>query len=302
MSIRQSQYQFVNDDDFTGESIEVDYWFSNDTVDLLDQCYTRSYRGRLFTTVAPQLTDNGDIYWSGMVVMNPQPTHGSNKLPRRFEGLITGVRPRALTVTRGVNFDTSFYIDSYDNDGINRLYRFVDDSNYDINHRGQRIEIESWFETRGYDHGNFFLPKDPIYRAYGLYDIERDLNVVIYSRPEIQGGWYLFHEITHKKPNVNRNEKGAFIPLTINPEYRNRVVCKNERDDCVRGTDLPAKQYFVRQDRFEIKGPFTINYWLRQSNLQSLNTNSICKEERPKKQAVTDFRKDFSYSISESLK
>lgn len=302
MSVRQSQYQFVQDDDFVGQTIEIDYWFNNDTSDLLDQCYTKSYKGRLYTTIAPQLTPDGNVYWAGMVTMNPDPTYGSEKLPRRFEGIVTGVRPRALTVTRGVNFDTAFYIDSYDSDGKNRLYRIVDNSDYDLNHRGQKIEIESWFETRAYDHGNFFVPKEPTYRAYGIQDIKRDVEVSIYSRPERQGSWERFHNVVHKTPPPNRSDKGCFTPLSISREFRNRVVCKQESENCNRAIGLAGKQYFIRQDRFEFKGPFTLNYWLRQANLQSLGMESICEESRPVKPLLLNNRKDFSYFLAESTK
>lgn len=304
MSLKKSQYQFVNDDDYSSQSIEADYWFSNDSEPLLDKCYTVAYRNRLLTTIAPEINESGQTFWNGIVSMNPDPVYVDTKRPRRFESVFTGVRPWNLVVVR-TNNKSELFIDSLDEDGVTRFYKMQEDSDYDINHRGQKVEIESWIETRGYIHGNFAYPKEPSRRYYTLSGLSRDVKIKAYSRTESQGEWAKFYDSEHKIKSCSvekmRNGSFRFFPTAFRDQSRKMVNLPEEvsNSSCKNPSTLPGKRYYSRQDRIEIKGSFTLEHWLRESYLMPPEKNNkVCDREKHESRLVFTPIKDFTYSIS----
>lgn len=306
MSLRKSQYQFVNDDDYSSQSIEADYWFSNDSEVLLDKCYTVAYRNRLLTTVSPEINESGQTFWNGIISMNPDPQYLQEKRPRRFESVFTGVRPWALTVVKTMA-RAELFIDSFDEDGFTRLYKMKDSCDYDVNHRGKRIEIESWIETRGYTHENLLIPKEPISRFYGITNLKRSVTVDAFSRTESQGEWRKFFGGEHKVKSCcvepTRGGGKKFKPQTFRPQFRKMVKLPREvtNDSCNSPSELSGGKFYNRQDRLEFKGGFSLSYWLRESKLieGSIN-NSTCKPEQDEQAFSYDAKKDFTYSIAKS--
>ena len=231
--LRRSQFQFTGEEDFVSQSIEIDYWLENDTEWMLGQCYTRRYKNRLYTTIAPELTDDGYIYWNGMVVFHPNADNRTDRdrHSRRFEGIVTGVRPWCITVTQRQAKITEMFIHSYDHDGKNRMYKYVDNADYDVKHTGERIEIESWIETRGYDYGHREEIKETVKRWYRIADLKRDTKVELYTRPENDGEWLHQYGIVHRITSCCRQGKDCFTPMAIKPQDRKRVNVSEEPDN-----------------------------------------------------------------------
>lgn len=304
MSLNRSQFQFVNDDDYSSQSLEANYWFENDSEILLDKCYTKQYRNRLLTTVGPELNKHGYTFWNGLISMNPDPVYTDQKLPRRFESLITGVRPWCITSVKGYG-RSDLFIDSYDKDGSTRLYKIEPDFNYDLNHKGQKIEIESWIETRGYFHGDVTQLKIPTKRYYSIYDLSRNVTVKTFSRAEEEGPWQEFHNTEHKIKNCclikQVDDSNKFKPISLKKQSRVRVnLPKENSDSCKNPSFKGQRKYYSRQDRLHFKGFLSLGAWLREANTADENNNAICGEEKTEKEFSYLEEKDYTYNIAES--
>lgn len=295
--LRQSQFQFTNDDDLTSQSIEADYWLSNDTEWMLDQCYTRGYKGRLYTTIAPEFREDGYVFWNGMIVYHPDPKYSNRQQgPRRFEGIVTGVRPWCITAVKSQNRRDRLFIHSHDCDGVNRLYQFTD-TDYDQNHRGKRVEIESWIETRGYSFGSDLIPKVSKSRFYKLKDIPRDLRVKVFSRTESSGFWSEYYRGIHYVGGIRSSIESGIQPANIKPQSRNHVSLPEEKSvnsDSYGG--LSGNEFYSRQDRFEFKGAYTLSKFVRHAD-QKEDVDHI-ETEKHKFQSVYDYKPDFGYCIA----
>lgn len=298
-NLKRSQFQFTQDDDFTSQSIEVDYWLENDTEFMLDQCYTRGYKGRLYTTIAPEFRSDGYVYWNGLISYHPNPSYsGGNRTTRRFEGIITGVRPWCMTVVKSENKKQRMFVHSHDIDGVNRLYRFVD-VDYDLNHNNRKVEIESWVETRGFDFQTKFIPKNSSERYCKIRNIPRDLKVRVYGRTESSGQWSLYHNSVHIVGGLKRGSIGQIVPANIKPQNRDHVPLSDENDiqTEVYG-NISGKSFFSRQDRFEFKGSFILDRFIREATIQSVNKS--IEQEDTRYQSVYKLKPDFSYNIATS--
>lgn len=269
--LRQSQYQFQQSDDFTSQSIEMDEIFKNDTSWMLDQCYTRTYNGRVYTTIAPDFTPEGRVYWSGMVSYHPSPMYSSNQaVARRFEGIITGVRPWAITsITHSRTREDRMFIWSYDIDGETRLYQMKSDSHMDINHHGKEVRVRGFVETRGYNHENQFLRKKPTGRIISLKDIGTNLEISLLSKSESQGKYIEVATNTYLVDTFKQN--ADFSPATGQKQqrvYQNFPEEKNESESGKR----PDNKYFFRSDRIEFTGDFALDSFVRTATLEPPDT------------------------------
>lgn len=293
--LRQSQYQFNNLDGVVGQSIEASYWLENDTDWMLDLCYSRACNSRLFTTVAPEADEEGRIFWNGIISLHPAAAYSNQDvLPRRFESIITGVRPWCLSSVKIPNEKDALFIHSYDSDGINRLYRMVDDSDFDIDHQGNKVEIEGWIETRGYDYGQRFSLKKEHNRFYSLRQFPRSLKINIYSRTETLAGWVPYFEVEHfVGESYEILEDGGLDPKVSMPQTRYQVNTPSP-DHAKCSTN--GSSFLWVQDRIEFKGPIHLDSFIRSATVQELPTNMFVEKE-PQRLSY-DYRPDFSYSIS----
>lgn len=298
--LKQSQFQFVNEGDITDQSIEVDCWIGNDTSAMLSNCYSRGYKSRMYTTIAPQINDEGFVYWNGMVVMNPDPVYSNQKRSqRRFEGIMTGVRPWALTVSKGSVNGQRMFIWSHDDDGVTRLYSYRDDSSYDVNRNGERIEIESWVETRGFNHTSSMVLKKPVSRYYKLRSIKRDCSIGCYSRTEASGEWMRYDRKIHRASFTPKNLSQVFS--NNKHQARDRVNLNKEKDaiGSVPG-NLGGDNFFVRQDRFECKGHFILDKFIRLATAEPNDQCVMSSNESLFSPDEYSARMDFTYSINSS--
>lgn len=295
--IKQSQYQFVNDDDFTSQSIEVDYWLENDTEWMLDQCYTKGFNGRLYTTIAPEFREDGYVFWNGLVSYHPDPRYSNREQgPRRFEGIITGVRPWCMVSLRSNNRRDRLFFHSYDTDGVNRMYQFTNED-YDRNHHGDRVEIESWVESRGYTFGNEFIPKSSLSRSYKIRDLTRDLLVQVFARRDASGEWAKYFDSIHKVGGLKRSEKGALVPALVRKQNRPHVPLPEEPSQPSDPySNLPNGEFFSRQDRFQFKGPFTLDAFIRLAEYKA--REEVIQKEADHFQLLYGYKPDFAYSIA----
>lgn len=297
--LRQSQYQFSRNDDFTSQSVEVDQLLSDDTPWMLDQCYTRTYNGRVYTTIAPEFNERGRVFWNGMLAYHPNPVYsGQNAASRRFEGIVTGVRPWGITsVSNSRNRSDRMFIWSYDKDGRTRLYQMRSDSSTDINHLGQRIRIRGFIETRGYTHKNPFLRKIPISRVMSFKDIGTNLEISFYSKAESQAKYQLVSTNTYLVDTFRQEDD--FTPVTGQKQQRSWQVFPEEKNEIEIGKKSGNKYYF-RMDRIEFVGDFTLDSLIRFATLDPPDTVVSKSDAEPSFESYTS-TKMFTYHIAENI-
>lgn len=268
---RQVQAQWANNDELISNSIEVDFYYSRDTEWMLDQCWSVNYKGRLLTTTSPTLA-NGYVYWRGLISMNPAPYYGAvQRLPRRFEGLWTGVRPWCLLHQNGAS--EKLYTISYDGDGKNRLYMMADNDRFDIEPNGRKKHIKCVLETRAYAFGSPYTMKITDRRFYTLDRIKSNVNVKGYSRSTLGGAWTEFWTIEHKLPvccATPSGEENCYPFNIVAPETRNEFYITGEREKC--------SLYSYRQFRFEFVGEFELSAIGLLATVQPESSTVVCKE------------------------
>lgn len=288
--LRQSQYQFNQFDSTTGQSIEASYFFDSDTDWMLDRCYMRGYKSRLLITVAPEQNENGYLYWNGILSCHPDSSvQGRQALARRFESVFTGVRPVAMTSVKQSNRHDELFIWSYDKDGINRLYALDDKLDFDLNHKGQKIEIEGWLELRGYNFGNKTQLKETQAVFYQTYTMPRDVSLCFFARTQATGQWEPTATRKHLIDHINI-EEGKFSPQNIHGQMRGPVNLPSEEFKC------NAKSWIYIQDRIEFKGPFYLDHFVRVANVKTPNRNMPPPEKRTK--LIYSARADYTYSVA----
>jgi len=292
--LKQSQYQFAQMDGIVSESIEASYWLEHDTEWMLDKCYTRSWNSRLFTTVAPQQDDEQRVYWGGLISFHPAAIYANQEAaPRRYESLITGVRPWCVSSVKSPNEGDQLFIHSFDIDGINRLYRMVRNSSFDINSEGKRVEIEGWIETKGYDFKERFSLKKEGTKFYSLRPFNRDITIKMAARKEDTGRWIDYFTTTHKVgDSYTREANGSITPVTSRPQTRSQVNLPGVNFNRCKERD----SFLWIQDRIEFTGPLHLDSFIRAGSAHTLET-SVYQEEKTSISVSYEIKDDFSYYI-----
>lgn len=275
MSSKQAQYQFINLDSYYSHSIEARLFFENDNEVFLQRCYTRGYKAKLYTTIAPEFSDNGGIIWNGIIVYAPDIYYSrSEKAERRYESVYTGIRPWCITVTEDIKKSNQMFIHSRDYDNVNRLYVFDESIDYDVNFKKEKIDIESKLLTRGYLFKVDFLRKSNRSASYSLKQIPRDTNLSIFTRDSDNGP---FKELWNQKHLVNpccisNNKNGlpCFKPMPVHAEDREHVPISNKDDS----------KFFMKQDLFVLKGSASLKRWYRSAVIESQNFAAAAQEKR----------------------
>lgn len=292
--LKQSEQQFVGLDSLSGQSIEASYYLDNDTDWMLDKCYTRACNKRLFTTVAPEGSPDGSVYWNGILSLHPAATYSNQgTTPRRFESVFTGIRPWCLTVIPSESSKDVMYIHSYDKDGINRLYLMNEESDFDIDHHGNTVEINGFIETRAFTMKNPLLLKAQDKRFYRLNNIDRTVKIKLFSRPDSQGQWTETWNANHLVCRT-RIENGALVPEAHKGQTRAFVnVSSDKQWPCYPlGTKFLALQY-----RVEFSGPINLEAFVVTGSLTAHDT-TISREETQCTTVVYEFLPDYGYSIT----
>lgn len=292
---KQSQYQFVELDSTNSQSIEASYYFDNDTDFMLSQCYTRACNKRLYTTVAPERDERGYIFWNGILSFFPSSVYGNQgSIPRRFESVFTGVRPWCLTCVKEQK-KHELFIHSYDMDGVNRLYLMDEDTDYDTNHFGQLLEIEGFIETRSYTFESPKILKKLEKRSYSLNSTPRNINIILFSRPENEGEWTEFWNEEHLICRT-RIENNAFFPEPHKPQTRPNVIAADETfSPCFPGSKVYSIQY-----RIEFKGPLALDSFLVIGH-QEPNDLTVSSKETQCETLIYSYRPDYFYNITKPL-
>jgi len=297
VDIRQAEYQFANYDTLSNQSVEASYYFDNDTDWMLDRCYTRACNQRLFTTVAPELHENGGVYWNGMLSMFPasvQVNQGS--IPRRFESVFTGVRPWCMTVVKSSASIDELFIHSHDKDGINRLYLMDESTDYDTDHSGKLREIEGFVETRAFTFSNALTLKQTEKRFYSLGQMPRTVKIKLFSRPDGQGEWFSQWTADHLICR-NKIENHVFTPKSSKPQARPLVSFSSEKfERCYPSTT----KFLSIQYRVEFTGPIQLDSIALVASAQSMDTTTTSRETECKIMTY-NFKPDYSYSILPTL-
>lgn len=297
--LRQSEIQFNRMDSVVGQSIEVSDWIERDTDWLLDKCSTKSWRSRLFTTVIPERDEDHRVFWNAFVSFHPSAVYQNQQAaPRRYESIITGVRPWFLTSVK-TSFDGDrLFIHSHDEDGINRMYEMVHGTDYDINHEGKRVEIEGWIETRGYDYGERFSLKKEDKRFYSLREFSRDLNIQLFARTETLSGWVKYHDETHLVgASFEVEDDCSVTPVESRKQTRFQFNVPSPNHDEL---GCSSNSFMWVQDRIEFKGPFYMDSFIRVAVKKQLTSSVSVEGDR--KRVSYDSRKDFTYSIVNGTK
>jgi hypothetical protein len=289
--LRQSLYQYGSQDSLTNQAIEASYFFENDTDWLLNRCYSKSCNHNLITTIAPEISERGNVYWNGLLVFSvPVFYTDTGGVPRRFESVFTGVRPWAITSVATESGRDILYVHSHDKDGINRIYYLNEDSSYDLDKNGNPKEIEGFIETKGYNYGSGLTLKSPQKRIYKLNEFDRDVSICVYSRPESSGEWVL---MWGKKHLVCRNniKDGFFHPMSSSPQVRPFETMGSEKfGDCHKGN-----KFFSIQYRIEFKGPLNLDALVLTSKQEP--SESVIKTDEVKRKLSHSYRKDYCYLI-----
>jgi hypothetical protein len=279
--LRQSQYQFQRSDDFTSQSIEVDKILNDDTTWMLDQCYTRTFYGRVYTTIAPEFNEKGRVFWNGLVAYHPSPMYSNQQaVSRRFEGIVTGIRPWGITsISNSRNRDDRFFIWSYDADGQTRLYQMRPDSYMDINHLGRSVRVRGFIETRGYSHKNLYLKKKPTSRVINLKDIGSNLQISFLSKSESQGKFV--HVATNEYLiDMLRLDAQDLHPISGQRQQRVWQVLPEEPNETEHGKQS-GNRYYYRTDRIEFTGDFTLDSLFRFANVDPPDTSVTKQSDVP---------------------
>ena len=295
VDFKASATQFIRDSDTTGTSVEVDLWLDRDTPWMLDQCYTRKFNRRLFTTTAPAQNEHGFTYWNGIISMSPDPIFaGRERLPRRFEGLWTGVRPWCLTVMHGFTQESEMYVHSLDRDGVTRLYRIDPESDFDIDANGNRKEIERVGETRSFAYDSRLQPKIPNARAYMIRDMDRDTDVEFSSRTEATGDWVKFWEQRHYG---SAPATGGLVKPKPASQHRPCVVMSSEEENPNCPGGFGGRRFFNRQYRFKIKGPGKLGRIITLADTQD-KSFSVTDDEDGPVDKIDEVEDDFEYAVT----
>lgn len=298
MDYKQAVTQFVRDDDVTSSSIEVNNWFDNDTEWMLDQVHSVKYKNRFLTTTNGSITPEGYVYWNGIISMNPSPLYGGkNKLPRRFEGLWTGVQPWGMMVID--REEESLFVDSYD-EGVNRVYHYIDELQYDVNHEGRKVPIESVLETRGFSHDRPLQFKQSIFRYYSLEKVNRTTEINFYSKSDSQSCWKKFNTNTHYNDDCPVIcKKGKNDISTVRPLPRIGVKLPSEKEEvCVVPFEKGGKYFKYRLYRMEFTGSYELSEFILIAQSQPLDKRIDCVEPDQPKRASYRIPDDFNYSIA----
>lgn len=290
--LRQSEYQFTSLDATSDQSVEASYYLNNDTDWMLDKCYTRACNKRLYTTVAPERTDKGFVYWNGILSYCPAVSRqNQGSMPSRFESVFTGVRPWCLT-TVPFNGGESLYIHSYDKDGRTRLYVIDESSDHDIGPSGETVEINGYIETKAYTLSNPLLLKLANSRFYSLNETSRSIKIKLFSRPESSGRWTETWNIEHK---IERTliEGNSFVPVSHQGQTRAFVNVSSEKEwPC-----YPLGQKFIAlQYRIDFTGPLNLNSFVVTGTISEFD-KTIKSTEQPSR-SIYDALPDYNYSIA----
>lgn len=293
VGFKQSQTQYVQEDSILSSSAEVQPTLFEDTQWMLDQCYSVNWNNRFITTVTPAISDSGYVYWNGLLVMSPSPTRAPGEyVNKRFDGLWTGVRPWGV-----VTVGDRLFVNSYDADSINRIYMAVEGTDYDINSRGQKVEIEGHIETRSYVFEKPFTPKTTIRRQLGIYNIKRDVKTRTLTREDATGGWrefdrrdFLVKDRCDDVSNLNnyRPQDRRFLNLPAEGFRETPSV-----------GDINGKDCYHRQYRWEFKGAAELGEIVVEAKESDAPFPTTPKEES-KTALVYQLPDDYSYSIQES--
>ena len=304
MSLNHAQEQEEGSQEYYSKSLQVNNWFDRDTKELLSKCYTRKFGFRVLTTTGAELTEDGYVFWNGFISLKPDPVYNGQRLPHMYEGLMTGVRPWAMTGFQDVPDGDELFIDSYDEDGTTRLYRIDEKLDYDINHKGEPVQIESWWETRGYMFDQLGIRKKTDTRFYNITDIPRDLEVKAYSQNDNQGKWQEFYNNTHyvDRDDFSPNDKGivALNPVGSSKQSRTHVNLPQEKDNCQCGTvgSLGGRYFNFMQYRFELKGAFKWGWFIAEADYDN-NSMSITETEKPEGVRILHEKlPDYGYSLT----
>lgn len=296
---RQALSQFNNDDETVSGSVEVNNWLDADTTWLLDQCWSVNYKGRLLTTTQPCLTQAGYVYWTGLVSMNPSPLYsGSQKLPRRFEGLWTGIQPWCLIHQKSL--DEKLFIVSRDADEINRLYMVDETSLHDVDAYGNARPIESVLQTRSYSFGSPETSKIAEHRYYTLDAVLSDLDVRVSSRVTQKGQWTLFDERKHYYSSCTKEECLPFNAAV--PEARLNTFLAAEKDNnCTSPYDQSGGRFNYRAYRIEFKGAFELSTFVAFAKPEPLKNMVLNYETKAIQQKISCEPKQFQYKVTMGL-
>lgn len=289
-NLRQSEYQFNAADVNSNQSIEANYFLDNDTDWMLPNCYTRKFNNRLLTTVAPERTVDGYVYWNGILSYNPAQIRSDGSLPNRHESVFTGVRPWGLTSVSVDSRKDILFVMSYDHDGRNRLYMMDESLDHDINHRGQKIPINGFIETRAYNFQSNQTAKTIQHRVINFNSMASNVTFTAYSRPQTNMEWIRFY---NNEFLIQRHDStiSHFNPITTHPQPRNAVL-PAEKSGCCSSNVLFEIQY-----RFEFKGPINFDWFVIEADTKPINITATQPETKPR--IVThSLKKDYDYLIS----
>lgn len=205
--------------------------------ELLDLGFVRSYRNKVFVSVAPYTTESLDTKGrkvfshahGGMVVLELDNVSSlGDDAPPVWAGLWTGISPMAMMV-----LDEGPYVFSKDDNGANQLYFLDRELTYDV-HDEKDKNIVSRVYTREYDFQSPFVDKQVGGVSYivsgveGLFDLEAKYRGSHLSR------WALWRHFQHNAQTEIKDagaESGP-LPLLESHSFRELHFGDPEEREC----------------------------------------------------------------------
>ena len=257
----------------TPVSREVSPILDKDSKALLPHASNVYFDNRLFTTVAPYLTQYGTAH-RGLVVINYDTVSDlRQKQPAAWEGTFSGLQFLQVLKGRLDNIERGF---TFALDGANvELWEIKTEGTYDLYNTPNNIrstEIESFLETRRDNFNDSQQLKNLYTSEIFIDDIVDDVTVCITYRPDEYPEWTEWATLEVcasvsqcKPPNsdkfsclmwkTNKNTYAARVLLTTPTEVENRIA----------GGYLSVGYEF--QFRIEVTGHCRIRKWLPQGTI-----------------------------------
>jgi hypothetical protein len=271
-SFKNSRLEFQQTWNQAPVSLDARRWLQYDRPDLRQYCSQITWNNRLLCTVSPQLAaPNNPLagfhrFHRGIVVMDaePQSTNQQNSAAQYlsiytggapiWDGLWTGIRPTALVQGRfsGVNRSFAF---SYDQDGKNRLYEFVEYGTDDF-FQSTPVKVTSSFDTAqmggaGQADTNAFTPKTMQAGEIELSGIREAVQVCVSIKPDSSPCFVKLEEWTASCDACPATPSGCLLPAQA--AYQRRIFSGFE-ETCIPGTDQLLSKLRHWQTRVEMTG------------------------------------------------
>lgn len=299
-SYRNSRIEFTQGYSQAPISYDVQKWLVQENRNLLEFNVQMAWNNMLFSGVMPMMqpcalgTGYGyHRYHRGILALDCQPQSRIEGGDPAWNGLWTGPRPTAFADGYDGGLHRAFCF-SFDTDGVNRVYEFQKDGNYDTAN-GVKKTIVSMYDTGGYagQDSSRFVHKRLIGANLELSDIQQAVQFQLLYRPD---GCPCF--IPWKQDTIGCDcQPGDCSSITQDPTWVRRNY-GNPSNTAAPGSDQMAAIFRSAQYRIKLAGWCTVERFqvLMQSKEQE-NKEGTPKQETCAPIACCPADDEFAYTF-----